>query len=157
MLRHRQHEIIGAYCIARGQHHDRRVAADTAGMSERPHEADIGERHLARPVGGEGDADMRPDQLDGQSADDRHLELIEGALHEAAEGAGEGDLAGGGEAGRSGDHVLLGDTPFEITLGICLGEIFGIGRVLDVAVERDDARVGSAERFERQPIGAARR
>ena len=100
---------------------------------------------------------MSPNQLYGQSADDRHFDLVEGALHEATESADKGDLAGGGEAGARGNHVLFGDTAFEIALRICLGEILRISRVFDVAVERNDARIGGAECFERQPISASRR
>src|SRR5258705_13957631 len=95
-------------------------------MGERAHESYIRQSHLARPIGGEGDTDMSPNQLYGQSADDRHFDLVEGALHEATESADKGDLAGGGEAGARGNHVLFGDTAFEIGLGISLRKILRI-------------------------------
>src|SRR5258708_15419302 len=123
---------------------------------ERGDESESRQSHLARPIGGESDTDMSPNQLYGQSADDRHFDLVEGALHEATESADKGDLAGGGEAGARGNHVLFGDTAFEIALGISLGKILRISRVLDVAVERNDARIGGAECFARQPLSASR-
>src|SRR5258706_12580891 len=100
-------------------------------MGERAHESYIRQSHLARPIGGEGDTDMSPNQLYGQSADDRHFDLIEGALHEATESADKDDLAGGGEAGGRGNHFLLGGTAFEITLGRSLGKSLPISGCLD--------------------------
>ena len=55
------------------------------------------------------------------------------------------------------DHLLLGDVHLEVPLGVRLAEELGEGRVVDLAVERDDARVGGAEACERLAVGLPRR
>ena len=62
-------------------------------------------------------------------------------VEEAGERRRERNRAAGGEAHRRADHDLLGDEDLEEPIGRDLLEPVAEGRVLDVGVERDDARV----------------
>ena len=58
---------------------------------------------------------------------------------------------------RGGDQLLLGDEHLEVPLRVGLGEDLGVGRVRDLAVERDDVAAAVAERLERVAVRLARR
>ena len=70
-----------------------------------------------------------------------HADEVVGAAEEGAERGGEGLPAPGLQADGGGDHLLLGDVHLEEAVGVLGGEALGVGRVADLAVERDDLLV----------------
>ena len=78
------------------------------------------------------------------------------ARQEARERRGERNRAAAGEAHGGADHDLLGDEVLVEPIGSDLLELVAEGRVLDVGVERDDARVDRADGCERRAPRFAR-
>ena len=55
------------------------------------------------------------------------------------------------------DQLLLGDVHLEVALGDVLCELFGVGRVAHLAVERDDVAARLAQRDQRVAVRLAGR
>ena len=118
---------------------------------------DVFERHLRGAVGADRDADVGAAELQVGVGDRRHADEVIGAAEEGAEGGGEGLPAAGLHADRGGDHLLLGDVHLEEAVRVLGGEALGVGRVADLAVERDDLLVDRADPGEGVAVGAAGR
>src|SRR5919201_3910716 len=100
---------------------------------------------------------MRARNLDVQIADARHPDEDVRARQESGKGRGERDRAARGETHRRADHHLLGNEVLEEPVAVLLLELLAESRVLDIAIERDDAIVGVADSGERRPVRLARR
>ena len=148
MIGHQRDQPLGADRVARIEHGVVRLGAE---------HREILERHLRRPVFANRHAGVRAGQLDADVADRGHADEVGGARQEAGERRGERNRAARRQAHRGADHHLLGDEVLVEAIGRDLLELVAEGRVLDVGVERDDARVGLAELGERGAVGFARR
>ena len=115
------------------------------------------ERHLRWPVLADRDARVRAAELDVRAADRGHPDEVVGAREERGERRGERLPAAHLEPDRGGDHLLLGDVHLEVPLRMRLAEDLRVGRVRDLAVERDDVLARVAERLERVAVRLARR
>ena len=89
-----------------------------------------------------------PTRRMSRPGDRRHPDEVVGPGEERREGRGERPVAAHPTADRGGDHLLLGDEHLEVAVGVGLGELVGVGRVADLAVQRDDvaARAQRAQR-----------
>jgi hypothetical protein len=99
---------------------------------------------------------VRADEAEVGAADGGHANEVVGAGPERGEGGGERDPAACLHADRGGDHLLLGDVHLEVALGEGVAEDLGMGGVADLAVHRDDARLGGADGAQRLAVGASR-
>ena len=109
------------------------------------------------PSGADRDADVGAAELQVGVGDRRHADEVVGAAEEGAEGGGEGLPAPRLQADGGGDHLLLGDVHLEEAVRVLGGEALGVGRVADLAVERDDLLVDRAEPGQGVAVGAAGR
>src|SRR5680860_1788992 len=76
------------------------------------------------------------------------------ATEEGAEGRAERLPAARLQADGGGDHLLLGDVHLEEAVRVLGGEALRVGRVADLAVERDDFLVDRADPGEGVAVGA---
>ena len=125
---------------------------------DRPQAREVLERHLRGPVLADRDAGVGAAEADVGAADRRHADEVVGPREERREGRGErGPVAPHLEADRRGDHLLLGDVDLDEAVGEGVLEVFGVGRVADLAVEGDDVVAPRAERRQRHAVGFAGR
>ena len=104
-----------------------------------PHHREVLERHLGRAVLADRDAGVRAGRAPwSRPADRRHADEVVGAGEEGGEGRGERLPAPDLQADGGGDHLLLGDEHLEEPVGVGRLEDLRVGRVGDLAVERDD-------------------
>ena len=87
----------------------------------------------------------------------RHPDEVVCTAEECAERRCERLPAAGLHADGGGDHLLLGDVHLEEPVGVLGRESFRVGRVADLAVERDDALVDRSEPGQGVAVGAAGR
>ena len=100
---------------------------------------------------------MRAAELDRRLRDRGHAHEVVGAREERRERGREGLPADDLHPDRRADQLLLGDVHLEVPLGERLAEELGVRRVVDLAVERDDARIVGAEAGQRLAVGLPRR
>ena len=126
---HRRHELRRLVRVGRVE--DGRAV-------DRAERREVLERHLRRAVLADRDAGVRAAEEDVRARDRRHADEVVGAREERRERRGERHPAAHLHADRGRDHLLLGDEHLEVAVGVRLAEELGVGRVRDLAVERDD-------------------
>src|ERR687897_537995 len=100
---------------------------------------------------------MRAGETDVGAGDRGHPDKVVGAREESGEAGGERDLVAYAHPHGRRDHLLLGDEHLEVAPGKLLGELLGLGRVTDLAVEGDDVLPGATQRLEGRAVGPAGR
>ena len=112
-------------------------------VREGPHEGDVLHRLVGRSVLSEGDSCMGGSDLDiGLAVADLHPDLVvDTSGHEFGEGSHEGNLPGDCHTGGDADHVGLGDSALEVSLGEGCGELVHLERSLEVGGQRYDPAV----------------
>src|ERR671912_1960815 len=96
---------------------------------------------------------MRAGQTNVGAGDRGHPDKVVGAREESGEAGGERDLVAYAHPHGRRDHLLLGDEHLEVAPGKLLGELLGLGRVTDLAVEGDDVLPGATQRLEGRAVG----
>ncbi len=154
---HHRREVVRTDGIAREEIANRRLAVEVLDVRKAAEECDIRQRHLAWPVGGEGDARVAAGDLEIRPADDRHFQLVVRPHDELGERAGKRDVPARAQAGAQRDHVLLGDAVLKEALGELLVKILRVRRVFHIRIGGDDAITRLAQRDKRHAIRLSRR
>ncbi len=123
---------------------------------DRAHHRQVFEGHLRRAVFANRDAGVRTAEADVGARNGRHADKVVGAGEEGGEGRGKGNLVPHAHAHGCRDQLLLGDVLLEEAVGEGFFELFGVGRVTDLAVQGYDIRIGRADGHKRVAIGLAR-
>src|SRR5688572_12779804 len=100
---------------------------------------------------------MRAGETDVGAGDCGHPDKVVGAREESGEAGGERDPVAYAHPHSRRDHLLLGDEHLEVASGKLLGELLGLGRVTDLAVEGDYVLPGATQRLEGSAVGPAGR
>jgi hypothetical protein len=124
---------------------------------DRAERGEVLERHLRRAVLADRHAGVRAREADVRLRDRRHADEVVGRGEERSERRRERLPLAHLQPDRRGDQLLLGDVHLEVTLGKRLRELIRVGRVRDLAVERDDAAVRLADREQRVAVRLPRR
>ena len=92
---------------------------------------------------------MGSDKLDIGLADRRHADEIIRSRKEGGECCRERNLSASGQTSRRAKHTLFGNEVLEEPIGELFAELFGVRRILDVGVQRDNQRIDCPQRLKR--------
>src|SRR5437660_6243836 len=149
--------VVGSGKIDRVPRTDRIAGIEHDRFRHSAEEAQIFQAHLRGAVFTNGYANVCADELHVEVSETGKADEIGGTREEAGERRSEGNLAGGCEAHRCSDHVLLGDVHLEETIGSDFLEELGVSGVLNVPVGTDNVLVRLANLCERMTHGFASR
>ena len=116
------------------------------------HHGEVFQGHLRGAVGADLGPGVGAAQPDAGLGDGGHPDEVVGAGEERGEGGRERHVSAHGHADGGGDELLLGDEHLEVTLGIGLGELLGVGGVAHLPIQGHHVAAG-ADRRERLAEG----
>ena len=117
-----------------------------------PHHRQVLQGHLRWAVGADLGPGVGAAQPDVRLGDGRHADEVVGAGEERGEGGRERHVSADGHADGGRDELLLGDEHLEVTFGIGLGELLGVGGVAHLPIQGHHVAAG-ADRGERLAEG----
>src|SRR5262249_13256272 len=98
---HGDGERVGRIGVSRLQQVEKRFALRGMDGGQGPEEGHIRQRHLTRAIRRQAHADMRPYELQVETANKAHLQLIVGSHQKFTKGRDKWQLATGGEPSRA--------------------------------------------------------
>src|SRR5215468_1861067 len=113
---HSHGERVGCIGISRLQQVEERFALMGTDGGQGPEESHVRQRHLAWSISRQAHTYMRPYELQVETTNKTHLQLIVGAHQKFTKGRDKRQLATGREAPRARQHILLSNATLEKAL-----------------------------------------